>query len=211
VRVAIVDDTPDIRLLVRMTLERDPEIDVVAEAEDGRGAIEIAESFAPEVMLLDLSMPVMDGMQALPRVIEASPSTAVLVLSGFSAAELAQQAVAAGARGYLCKGIAAEELRRRVWEASGQTPQGPGGPEGREAAPPDPVDEQATLREVATSSAEALRLSVAEIARLADSADRSGHGDLGPALRRQADVLGSVATDLDDTVRRAQTGRPDSV
>jgi DNA-binding NarL/FixJ family response regulator len=209
VRVAIVDDTPDIRLLVRMTLERDPEIDVVAEAEDGRGAIEIAQAFAPEVMLLDLSMPVMDGMQALPRVIEASPSTAVLVLSGFSAAELAQRAVAAGARGYLCKGIAAEELRRRVWEASGQTPQGPGGPEA--APPPAPVDEQVGLREVATSSAETLRLSGAEIMRLADSADRSGHGVLGPALRRQADVLGSVATDLADAVRRAQTGRPDSV
>ena len=208
-RVAIVDDTPDIRLLVRMTLERDPEIDVVAEAEDGRGAIEIAESFAPEVMLLDLSMPVMDGMQALPRVIEASPSTAVLVLSGFSAAELAQRAVAAGARGYLCKGITAEELRRRVWEASGQTPRGPGGPEA--SPPPPPADEQASLREVATSSADALRLSVVEIARLADSADRSDHGDLGPALRRQADLLGAVATDLREGAREAQTGRPDSV
>ncbi len=119
-RVAIVDDTPDMRLLVRLSLELDPHIDVVAEAEDGRGAIDIAQRHRPEVMLLDLAMPVMDGMQALPEVVRASPDTAVLVLSGFAASAMAQDAIAAGAAGYLQKGIGAEELCARVWEASGR-------------------------------------------------------------------------------------------
>ena len=118
VRVAIVDDTPDIRLLVRMSLELDPDIDVVAEAEDGHGAVDIAARIGPEVMLLDLSMPVMNGMQALPLVREASPDTVVLVLSGFAADHLAEQAVAAGAHGYVQKGVSPGELRRRVREAA---------------------------------------------------------------------------------------------
>lgn len=119
-RVAIVDDTPDMRLLVRLSLELDPHIDVVAEAADGRGAIEVAEQHHPDVMLLDLAMPVMDGMQALPQVVRTSPETVVLVLSGFAAATMADDAVAAGAAGYLQKGIGAEELCERVWEASGR-------------------------------------------------------------------------------------------
>jgi signal transduction histidine kinase/DNA-binding NarL/FixJ family response regulator len=119
-RVAIVDDTPDMRLLVRLSLELDPHIDVVAEAEDGRGAIDVAQSHQPDVMLLDLAMPVMDGMQALPQVVRASPTTAVLVLSGFAASAMAEDAVSAGAKGYLQKGIGAEDLCERVWQASGR-------------------------------------------------------------------------------------------
>ena len=119
-RVAIVDDTPDMRLLVRLSLELDPHIEVIAEAEDGRGAIDIARRHRPEVMLLDLAMPVMDGMQALPEVVRASPDTAILVLSGFSASAMAQDAISAGAKGYLQKGLGAEELCERVWEASGR-------------------------------------------------------------------------------------------
>ena len=116
VRVVIADDTPDIRLLVRMTLELDPDIEVVAEAEDGREAIRVAAEHTPDVMILDLSMPVMNGLEALPHVMQASPSTAVVVLSGFSQA-VAQQALEAGARGYIRKGVPGDELRRRVREA----------------------------------------------------------------------------------------------
>ena len=119
-RVVIVDDTPDMRLLVRLSLELDPHIEVVDEAADGRQAIDLAARTRPDVMLLDLAMPVMDGMQALPKVVAASPGTAVLVLSGFAASAMAEDAIAAGAAGYLQKGIGAEELCQRVWEASGR-------------------------------------------------------------------------------------------
>ena len=119
-RVVIVDDTPDLRLLVRMSLELDPHIAVVGEAEDGRGAIDLARHEQPDVMLLDLAMPVMDGMQALPEVVRLSPGTAVLVLSGFAASTMAEEAVAAGATGYLQKGIGAEDLCEEVWRASGR-------------------------------------------------------------------------------------------
>jgi DNA-binding NarL/FixJ family response regulator len=118
VRIAIVDDTPDIRLLVRLHLELEPDLEVVAEAADGQGAIEIAREHRPEVMLLDLSMPVMNGLEALPHVVQASPSTAVLVLSGFRANALVDQAVEAGAAGFLQKGLPSAELRRRVREAA---------------------------------------------------------------------------------------------
>jgi len=117
VRVAIVDDTPDVRLLVRLQLELDPELEVVAEAGDGQGAVDIAREHCPEVMLLDLSMPVMNGLEALPHVMRVSPATAVLVLSGFRASSLLDQAVEAGAIGFLQKGLPSEELRRRVREA----------------------------------------------------------------------------------------------
>ena len=119
-RVVIVDDTPDMRLLVRLSLELDPHIEVVAEGGDGRAAIELAEQHQPDVLLLDLAMPVMDGMQALPRVVRASPRTTVLVLSGFAASAMADEAVAAGAHGYLQKGIGAEELCEQVWAATGR-------------------------------------------------------------------------------------------
>ncbi|GAA1913174.1 ATP-binding response regulator [Nocardioides marmoribigeumensis] len=119
-RVVIVDDTPDMRLLVRLSLELDPHIDVVAEGADGRAAIDLAERHRPDVMLLDLAMPVMDGMQALPQVVRRSPGTAVLVLSGFSATAMRDEALAAGAAGYVQKGIVAEELCERVWAVSGR-------------------------------------------------------------------------------------------
>jgi DNA-binding NarL/FixJ family response regulator len=118
-RVAIVDDTPDVRLVVRMSLELDPDIDVVAEAGDGKGAIEIAAEHHPEVMLLDLSMPVMDGMSALPAVRDASPETAVIVLSGFTQTAMQERAIAAGAKGYIQKGLGARALCDRVWQVSG--------------------------------------------------------------------------------------------
>lgn len=114
VRVAIVDDTPDLRLLLRMALERGEGIEVVAEGGNGREGVDIAARHRPDVILLDLAMPVMDGMTALPLIREQSPATAVVVLSGFAADTMTERAIHAGARAYLQKGAGVDELRAAV-------------------------------------------------------------------------------------------------
>ena len=75
VRVLLVDDVPDLRLIVRMVLQRTGQFEVVAEAGDGLEAIAQADECQPDLILLDLSMPRMSGVEALPRIREVAPQT----------------------------------------------------------------------------------------------------------------------------------------
>lgn len=120
-RVVIVDDTPDIRYLLRLALEGGG-ITVVAEAGDGLAGIEATLEHQPDLVLLDLAMPVMDGLEALPRIKAAAPRARVLVLSGFTADAMADRALDAGAHGFVQKGTATGEIVRRVHEALGRVP-----------------------------------------------------------------------------------------
>lgn len=110
VRVAIVDDTGDLRFLLRAALTRGG-MEVVAEAADGRAGIEAVRSTQPDVVLLDLAMPVMDGRAALPQIRRAAPAARIVVLSGFGADLLSEELLAMGADGYIEKG---HPLRRIV-------------------------------------------------------------------------------------------------
>lgn len=103
-RVLIVDDVADFRVLLRVALERTGRFDVVAEAADGAQAIVEAEEHRPDLVVLDLSMPVLDGLEALPHIIAAAPDAHVVVLSGFAAVRMRDQVLAAGAVAYLEKG-----------------------------------------------------------------------------------------------------------
>jgi CheY-like chemotaxis protein/PAS domain-containing protein len=109
-RVVVADDAADLRVLLRLTLTHLGGVDVVGEAEDGRQAVAAVARLRPDVLLLDLSMPVMDGLEAIPLVREASPDTKILVLSGFDADRMAPAALDAGAHGYLEKGRPVEEI-----------------------------------------------------------------------------------------------------
>lgn len=103
-RVVIADDVPELRLLLRMALERDGAFEVVGEAGDGAEAIDRAGEQLPDLVVLDLSMPILDGLEALPFIRQAAPDAQVVVLSGFSASKMEERALAAGAVAYLEKG-----------------------------------------------------------------------------------------------------------
>jgi CheY-like chemotaxis protein len=99
-RVLIVDDHDDIRMLLRVWLEGDPGFEVAAEAADGHAAIEAARATKPDVALLDVQMPGMSGIEALPLIKAVAPECAVIV---FSAGEQRTEAFAAGAVAYVSK------------------------------------------------------------------------------------------------------------
>ncbi|WP_343907590.1 PAS domain S-box protein [Nocardioides aquiterrae] len=108
--IVIVDDAAEVRSLVRTRLRLSRKLHVVGEAADGVEAIEMARQHRPELMLLDVSMPVMDGLETLPRVLEASPGTRVVMYSGFQEQGLAQRALELGASVFLEKSSSLDTL-----------------------------------------------------------------------------------------------------
>ncbi len=118
IRVLIVDDHAMVRQGLRTFLELQdtsvPSIEVVGEAANGSEAVEMARRTRPDVVLLDLVMPQMDGIQATPRIIEASPGTRVVILTSFGEEDKVIPAVRAGAQGYLLKDIPPDELVQAV-------------------------------------------------------------------------------------------------
>ncbi len=108
-RVLLCDDSPQIRELVRIVLELEGN-EVVSEAENGREAVEEAQRLQPDVVLLDLSMPVMDGLEALPEIKRVAPDARIIVLSGFDNHRLVSQALALGADHYVPKGGDPDEI-----------------------------------------------------------------------------------------------------
>ena len=103
-RVLIVDDAEELRMLLRMRMSRSSGLEVVGEAVDGLDGVEQAQALQPDVVILDLAMPRMDGLQALPLIREAAPAAKVVVLSGFADSTMSDQARQAGADHYVVKG-----------------------------------------------------------------------------------------------------------
>ncbi|WTS75412.1 response regulator transcription factor [Streptomyces sp. NBC_00105] len=110
IRVVIADDEPLIRAGIRMILTSAPDIEVVAEAANGREAVELARSHAPDVMLLDIQMPVMDGLTALGELRRAAPQVRALILTTFGEKENVLRALGQGGAGFLLKDSAPGEL-----------------------------------------------------------------------------------------------------
>ena len=109
-RDVIADDTPDVRALLRYTLDLDGRFEVVAQAADGIEAVEAVVNERPDAVVLDLAMPVLDGLEAITRILAASPTTRIVVLSGFDARQMADEAMRRGAHAYLEKGSTFTEL-----------------------------------------------------------------------------------------------------
>jgi len=107
----LVDDVPELRELIRFGLEEDPDFRVVGEAGDGRSAVRGVAETRPAAVLLDLSMPDMDGLEAIPRIRAEVPNTAIIVLSGFTADRVGAAAIEQGADAYVEKGAPISEIR----------------------------------------------------------------------------------------------------
>lgn len=110
IRVVLVDDHPMFREGVRFTLQRSSDIEVVGEAADGAAAITAVADTAPDVVLMDLAMPGIGGLEATTRIIHDHPDVAVLVLTMSEQDTALFAALRAGARGYLVKGAPGEEI-----------------------------------------------------------------------------------------------------
>jgi DNA-binding NarL/FixJ family response regulator len=110
VRLLIADDHEIVRKGLRTVLETRQGWAVVAEASDGREALEKAEEFNPHVTILDISMPAMNGLEAARRIQKRVPETKILVLSVHDSDSLIQQVLETGARGYILKSDAARDL-----------------------------------------------------------------------------------------------------
>ncbi|WP_030153124.1 response regulator [Streptomyces sp. NRRL S-244] len=110
IRVVIADDEPLIRAGIRMILTSAPDIEVVAEAANGREAVELARAHVPDVMLLDIQMPVMDGLTALGELGRAAPEVRALILTTFGEKENVLRALGSGGAGFLLKDTAPGEL-----------------------------------------------------------------------------------------------------
>ena len=115
-RLLIVDDQDGFRQMLERMLGLDRRIDVVGTAADGAEAIEQAADLQPDVILMDIAMPVLDGFEATRTIRQANPRIAVLMLTGSSAATDVEQARAAGASGYVTKSML-NDLADAVLEA----------------------------------------------------------------------------------------------
>ncbi|MEI7770886.1 MAG: response regulator transcription factor, partial [Chloroflexales bacterium] len=105
IRVLIVDDQALIRTGIQSLLARKPDIEVVGQAGDGAEALGLVRSLDPDVVLMDLMMPVMDGVDATRRLSESGARAAVIFLTTFRDDEYVFRGIAAGARGYLLKDV----------------------------------------------------------------------------------------------------------
>ncbi|KRF07626.1 LuxR family transcriptional regulator [Nocardioides sp. Soil777] len=114
VRVLVVDDHEEFRRGVEALLSAAPSIEVVGHAGDGRAAVAMALDLQPDVVLMDLQMPLLNGVEATERIVSSSPHISVLVLTMMEDEDSVFAAVRAGARGYLLKGARRSEVVRSI-------------------------------------------------------------------------------------------------
>ena len=118
IRILIADDHAIVRKGLRALLSTEPGIEVVGEAQNGREAIDLAQRLAPDVILMDLMMPEVDGLQATEAITSQRPTTRILVLTSFAGDDKIFPAIRAGALGYLLKDSTPEDLVRAIRQVS---------------------------------------------------------------------------------------------
>lgn len=112
--VVVVDDAPEVRMLVKARLRLSGHFEVVGEGSTGLDAVELARTLRPEVIILDVSMPDMDGLQAIPGVLELSPGTCIVLYSGFDEQGLVAHARELGAAGFIEKSSEIDRLAEQI-------------------------------------------------------------------------------------------------
>jgi len=116
IRILLVDDHPVVRKGIRAMLDTVDEMEVVGECANGREAVQAYESLLPEVVLMDLVMPVMDGVEAIQAIRAKHPRARILVLTSFTTDDKVFAAINAGASGYLLKDSDPEDLVRAIFQ-----------------------------------------------------------------------------------------------
>jgi DNA-binding NarL/FixJ family response regulator len=110
IRVILADDHPVVRRGLAAIVDAEDDIEVVAEAENGEEAIALTHSLEPDVVLMDLQMPILDGVEATTRISAEAPATQVIILTTFADDDYIYDGIAAGARGYLLKDAPPDQL-----------------------------------------------------------------------------------------------------
>ncbi len=118
-RILLVDDHPAVRHGLRVLLGMETDMEIVGEAENGAAAVKLAKKSLPEVIIMDFSMPLLNGAEATKQIHQIIPSAKVLVLSSYGDQELVQSLKAAGAAGYITKETAGADLLRAIREVHG--------------------------------------------------------------------------------------------
>src|SRR5689334_18548279 len=116
ISVIVVDDHEVVRVGLRALLAADANIDLLGEASSGREAVALAKELRPEIVLMDLAMPLLNGMEATRQILQGCPSIKIIALSSYNDPEHVEQALAAGASGYLLKGMAPANLLGAIYE-----------------------------------------------------------------------------------------------
>ena len=123
IRILIADDHPMVRAGIASTLETEPDLELVAEASNGAQAAALFREHRPDVSLIDLKMPVTDGVKAIEEILKFAPAAKVVVLSTYQGDEDIFRCLKAGAKTYLLKDVEGEELIRTIREvAAGSRP-----------------------------------------------------------------------------------------
>ena len=118
ITVLLADDHALVRQGLKILLEREPGLEIVAEAGDGREVLELVEGCQPEIAVLDISMPRLNGLEAARRIAKISPETRVILLSMYRSPEYVREAIRTRVRGYILKENAAEELVKAIREVA---------------------------------------------------------------------------------------------
>jgi DNA-binding NarL/FixJ family response regulator len=169
IRILLVDDQKLMREGLRILLELEPDLEVVGEARNGEAALEAYAALAPDVVLMDVRMPGMDGVEATWRLHERWPEARIIILTTFDDEEYIFEGLRAGALGYLLKDVSGEELAEAV----------------RKVAAGGALIEPSVARKV-----------LAEFARLAPPARAPQEGLPEPLSERERDVLQLLALGL---------------
>ncbi|MEP7024391.1 MAG: response regulator transcription factor, partial [Actinomycetota bacterium] len=114
IRLLLADDQPLIRAGFRMILEETGDIDIVGEAQDGTEAVRLAGELKPDVILMDVRMPGVDGIDATRQIVARNRAARVLILTTFDLDEYAFSALRAGASGFVLKDVPLDELARAI-------------------------------------------------------------------------------------------------
>jgi DNA-binding NarL/FixJ family response regulator len=117
INVLLADDHTVVRQGLRALLEAEPDIAVVGEAETGRQAVQLARNLLPDVVVMDIAMPLLNGLEATRQILKQGPATRVLILSSYGDDDYVHQLNEAGATGYLLKQTAAADLVTAIREA----------------------------------------------------------------------------------------------